>query len=187
VHTCTCGHAVSALLVKCPTRDTPGCQLCDGNMSCPGRREVSGCVVLHAPMTALWPALMARWATPAERLHHIDSSDQYKAGGAGSTSSAASERDCRGTQAEGSQLLLWRLLCHEKRCLNGLSDFSVTREKTRSKNRSYLAGLGLLPCVAASQNLHQENSSEAAVAASLSSCHPALGLLGFWTGPSSSI
>lgn len=97
-------------------------------------------------------------------------------------------RDCRGTQAEGSQLLPQRQVCpEERRCLNGLSDFSVSGEKSRCKNRSYLSKLGLMHCVAASQKLSQENSSEEAVAASPSFCHPALGLLGSWTGPSSSI
>lgn len=96
-------------------------------------------------------------------------------------------RDCRGTQAEGSQLLLQRLVCHEeRRCLNGLGDFSVSGEKTGSKTGSYPAGLGLMHRVAALQKLSQENGSEEAVASCLS-CHPALGLLGSWTDPSSSV
>lgn len=78
----------------------------------------------------------------------------------------------------GEPDLLRRLVRHEKtRCLNGLGDFSVSGEKTGSKTRSYPAGLGIMHHVAALQKLSQENSSEEAVAASLSFCHPALGLL----------
>lgn len=39
---------------------------------CPGRREVPGCTVLHASMTALCPTPIATWATPAERLNSVD-------------------------------------------------------------------------------------------------------------------
>lgn len=49
-------------------RDTPRCQ------PCPGRREVPGCTVLHASMTALCPTPIATWATPAERLNSVDKS-----------------------------------------------------------------------------------------------------------------
>lgn len=46
-------------------------------------------------------------------------------------------RYCRDNQAGESQVLLQRLFCHkQRRRFNGLSDFSVSGEKTGSKTGS---------------------------------------------------
>lgn len=85
-------------------------------------------------------------------------------------------------------------LSEERKCLNELDGFSVSRERTGSetgsetgsKTGSRPAGLMLWHRVASVQELSQESSSEEAVTASLSFCHPTQELLGSWTDPSSS-
>lgn len=81
-------------------------------------------------------------------------------------------------------------LSEERKCLNELDGFSVSRERTGSetgsKTGSRPAGLMLWHRVASVQELSQESSSEEAVTASLSFCHPTQELLGSWTDPRSS-
>lgn len=81
-------------------------------------------------------------------------------------------------------------LSEERKCLNELDGFSVSRERTGSetgsKTGSRPAGLVLWHRAASVQELSQESSSEEAVTASLSFCHPTQELLGSWTDPRSS-
>lgn len=81
-------------------------------------------------------------------------------------------------------------LSEERKCLNELDGFSVSRERTGSetgsKTGSRPSGLMLWHRVASVQELSQESSSEEAVTASLSFCHPTQELLGSWTDPRSS-
>lgn len=175
------------LQVTGPVRDTPiERQPCDGSRACPRGREVLGCRALCASTAALQPDWPCQGKAQQYRLIR-----QVRGRRRGQhTQLCLHESLWRCPGLRETALAAGPALSEERKCLNELDGFSVSRERTGSETGSKIgsrpAGLVLWHRVASVQELSQESSSEEAVTASLSFCHPTQELLGSWTDPSSS-